>query len=696
MSKKQLSTPREKGFTLIELIVAIAIMGVLLIIALPQVSRIQSANKDKKYQTYEKAIVSGSKLYIDSYAKDLFGNNNSGCVRIKYSELKNKNLAKDFGAKSISCGNDNTTYVEVRKVVDEYKYKINMVCINTETKKEVYKTKEITGAENSCSLDPDLAAPIITLSPKDSAGKWYNSKNLAVKIKVSDVSGLNNNTAVTYNWYNKTTGKITAKGNHNYKNKKGTENVSYTIPTSKRPQDAGGKYVLEVTPDDSRGSGVQDALGNKTLTATKAEEYWIDNEAPKFSGSISSGDSRFSSKNIWIYLNATDNFTPANSLKVYISNTGYETGGSWRNYTTGINWTVSGNYNGGTRTIYVSIKDLAGNITKRAYTYTVYRECSSVMDDGNWYDTGSCSKACGGGTKPQEKKKKDQYLGTYCGKDYKTATCNTMDCCSSITYENGKNCTVTCGGGTKNRIAYSAYDGRRCPNQDTSSGGERCNVQGCCDSVYYKNGTNCTVSCGGGTYNQLAYSNYNHTRCPSKDKSSGGSKCNTKSCCEGPTTTYTKWSSCSAKCGGGKQTRKKTVTQCNGSTSTKTETQNCNTQACCSKTASSWSYGSYSGCQLFTGYSKTQTHKRRQRWKNSAYNSSVKCNTSWQYTACSLPSHSHSCKLVGAYHSWGAGAARFECGCWRTDGYRVHCDKCGAYCNYHICTQHWNANGYHK
>ena len=41
----------EKGFTLVELIIVIAILGVILILALPQVQKIQSQNKTKKYET---------------------------------------------------------------------------------------------------------------------------------------------------------------------------------------------------------------------------------------------------------------------------------------------------------------------------------------------------------------------------------------------------------------------------------------------------------------------------------------------------------------------------------------------------------------------------------------------------------------------------------------------------------------------
>jgi len=55
-------------------------------------------------------------------------------------------------------------------------------------------------------------------------------------------------------------------------------------------------------------------------------------------------------------------------------------------------------------------------------------------------------------------------------------------------------------------------------------------VPGCCDSkTGWINGSTCTASCGGGTYNRYKNSNYNGTQC--EYQSSGGSPCNTQSCC---------------------------------------------------------------------------------------------------------------------------------------------------------------------
>ncbi len=174
----------------------------------------------------------------------------------------------------------------------------------------------------------------------------------------------------------------------------------------------------------------------------------------------------------------------------------------------------------------------------------------STADGKNEYvNYGSCSKACDGGTKTS---------ANSCALITKTDTisCNTRACCTSstITYKDGSSCTAKCGGGTYNRLAYSTYDSSvRCSSYDKTSGGSSCNTQGCCSKVTYQNGSTCSKKCGGGTYNRVAYSYYDGTRCPSSDTTSGGSSCNTQDCCS--KVTYQNGSTCSASCGYGTYNR---------------------------------------------------------------------------------------------------------------------------------------------
>ena len=266
-----------KGFTLIELIVVIAIMGVILILALPQISKLQSANKDKKYDAYYSSFESGAKLYMDSQAKDLFGSNSSGCVTVDYSDLKKQNLVKDFGSSDVTCGRNNETYVEVRKVNDNFLYSTSLVCRDSkDSKKIVYERKEVP--TEPCTNEPDKAGPTVNITPSEH--DWVQTKNLKIKIKITDAYTLNKNIGILYYWTNSSGTKVSKDYTYSYKNKKGVKSVSYQIPTKNIPT-ASGQYKLVVRQwISSSTNGIQDALGNQTVGDKVAGLYKIDNVKP--------------------------------------------------------------------------------------------------------------------------------------------------------------------------------------------------------------------------------------------------------------------------------------------------------------------------------------------------------------------------------------------------------------------------------
>ena len=82
---------------------------------------------------------------------------------------------------------------------------------------------------------------------------------------------------------------------------------------------------------------------------------------------------------------------------------------------------------------------------------------------------------------------------------------------------------------------YSAAGAGACTQCGTGyfSGEGASSCTSYCNEVNYVDGTTCSASCSGGTYNRLAYSKIDPTiRCPEKDEATGGSVCNTKSCCQ--------------------------------------------------------------------------------------------------------------------------------------------------------------------
>ena len=114
---------KSKGFTLVELIVAIAILGIITAMAIPGVRKLQQQNRTAKFKEYEKSLEYAAKLYVDQKgAKD----------KITYNDLKDADLIKDFDQNGITCADSTGTYVTVTKVErdykDKYTYKAHITC----------------------------------------------------------------------------------------------------------------------------------------------------------------------------------------------------------------------------------------------------------------------------------------------------------------------------------------------------------------------------------------------------------------------------------------------------------------------------------------------------------------------------------------------------------------------------------------
>ena len=182
-----------KGFTMVELLVAMAILGLLIVMAFPTMRTVQTANTNNKYDQYGKAILSASKLYVDSYEDDLFSKNIENDTHdIAYTELKERDLIKDIGLDDADCS---STVVTVIKYGDDYQYCLNMKC--TKGSKTTYEKKDKNGY---CSTVTNAEVKYIYKTQSKTISVSKGSKNYEVAAPGTLFSGINTTTDRYVNW----------------------------------------------------------------------------------------------------------------------------------------------------------------------------------------------------------------------------------------------------------------------------------------------------------------------------------------------------------------------------------------------------------------------------------------------------------------------------------------------------------------
>ena len=117
-----------KGFTLTELIVTMAIIIVISLISLPAITELQKSGRQAVYESYEKVLVNGAKLYVDKDDRDLFSRNqtDSQCVVITYDDLVNENLIKKYNGNKGETINKDKTFVNATKENGKLKYDFSL------------------------------------------------------------------------------------------------------------------------------------------------------------------------------------------------------------------------------------------------------------------------------------------------------------------------------------------------------------------------------------------------------------------------------------------------------------------------------------------------------------------------------------------------------------------------------------------
>ena len=379
---------KNKGFTLVELLVTIVIIGIVTGISIPLIRNVQSVMTNKKYNTYFDSMKNSAKLYNDSYSEDLFGNYNVGVACISYENLENKKLIKEIGIEGVSCKRNNT-FVRVTKINDKYIYAPFLECAKGEDiTKKLPEGKEQEINDSFCKLKRNTTI-IVELGKDDRTDRKYSRKKREATIKIISATGINNLSIpgrkaidLRYRWvkyepeseeleWQALTFKVGNQKEQEKELDKGNLIEAISEGTIRTPTKGDGKYRLEIEVNrlmdwnqlSWQPNNQED--GNKIIYT----DYLIDNIPPAIKiTNIESTNSKYNDKNVKIHFEGKDNHSSDKELKICVT-TGTNECTMDKEFSRPKDATLTGELDGKKRTVTVYIKDLAGNKTKTSYDY---------------------------------------------------------------------------------------------------------------------------------------------------------------------------------------------------------------------------------------------------------------------------------------------------------------------------------------
>ena len=269
---------KNKGFTLIELIAVVVMMGLILLIVFPATSRLMRDNEEKEYETYYDLVEKSIELYSRSRRDDVGGVGASGCVDdTTIGELIEQNYIKEFeNDNDVVCKSpgdfseaelaqidvDPSEYVNVRienknGVVST---KFSMICKKQDSKK-VYFTKLIKKEGTCDKYVAEVSNSLIKAISDPSSATKLNAQVLSGNDYIVNGSVTNN-----YVWYSGKMWRIVEYNTNDRTVKLVTDDIQSLV-------------TYDTSSTDYRSSNISVWLNNHFLkTLNNPNRYILDSE----------------------------------------------------------------------------------------------------------------------------------------------------------------------------------------------------------------------------------------------------------------------------------------------------------------------------------------------------------------------------------------------------------------------------------
>ncbi len=172
---------KNKGFTLVELLAVIVIMGIIIGISIPAVTAVQKRMVKSRMKTFYSIVEESTDAYIEQYSKDF--NIEEVCFEIPYNELIKEDLLKEDDITCLSSGIDGVEGTIIARRIDNgntFKYEYNLTCYDKKTNKKLstgsINTTNCIGVNGGYSIEVNPRIIDVNGNEGSYTGEWTTGK----------------------------------------------------------------------------------------------------------------------------------------------------------------------------------------------------------------------------------------------------------------------------------------------------------------------------------------------------------------------------------------------------------------------------------------------------------------------------------------------------------------------------------------